>query len=425
MMVRKTANKPLRILVLGVGSFSQSVLALFKQHGAEVHAYLTRDYAQFPPSLEAPVYRPRTNPNPNDLIKKLGIDLVIPMSIDWHEADWARELIDNRTPILSPYGEGMRLERERDFGRFLCQEYGIDFPRSYVAQNRLEATDILEKHPGAYVIKNPLCSPTSPVHTIVCETHADTLSWLDRLDYAEGVFLQEYLGPSEAGHIAFVSAGKIYSLVTNQEYKRAFDGNMGIVAGAPLGGLAELDPGDKYGLAKDLLEPLLPWFRATGFHGPVQVTACKRDDKWWVIEYNVRLGITCTPFIIGMLKNPLETLHNVARNQPLDMHFRKDRPFACSITLAGYGYPYIQVTGPRLPITISKPLDCDLWWNEVDAGKDGGLFMTGHRIADIIAHGKTMKSAIEKAYQNISRIRCLSSYYRTDIGETKWPPGTP
>jgi hypothetical protein len=75
------------------------------------------------------------------------------------------------------------------------------------------------------------------------------------------------------GHIVLVSKGEIHSLVTNQEYKRAFDGNLGIVAGAPLGGLVELDPGDKYGLARQLIHPLRPWFRETGFHGPLQVTA--------------------------------------------------------------------------------------------------------------------------------------------------------
>ena len=44
-------------------------------------------------------------------------------------------------------------------------------------------------------------------------------SWLKNLDYAEGVFLQQYVGCAEAGHIALVSGGEIYSLATNQEYK--------------------------------------------------------------------------------------------------------------------------------------------------------------------------------------------------------------
>jgi len=189
------ARRPLRVMVLGVGSFSQSVLHVLREDGAEVHAYLTRDYAHYPPSLEGPTYLQEVYPNPNELIRELGIDFVIPMSIDWHDADWAAELIENGIPVLSPFGEGMRLERERDFGRVLCERYGISFAESHVAQNRLDAIRILDDHPNAYVIKNPLCSPTSPVHTVICETIEDTRSWLDRLDYAEGVFLQEYLGP--------------------------------------------------------------------------------------------------------------------------------------------------------------------------------------------------------------------------------------
>ena len=93
-----------------------------------------------------------------------------------------------------------------------------------MARNRIEAEALLARSPRPYVLKNPLCSPTSPIHTILCETVEDTRSWLKHLDYAEGVFLQEYLGRREVGHIALVSGGELYSLVTNQEYKRAFAG---------------------------------------------------------------------------------------------------------------------------------------------------------------------------------------------------------
>jgi hypothetical protein len=43
-----------------------------------------------------------------------------------------------------------------------------------------------------------LFSPTSPIHTILCETLDDTRAWLKHVDYAEGVFMQEYLGRCEA-----------------------------------------------------------------------------------------------------------------------------------------------------------------------------------------------------------------------------------
>ena len=150
--------------------------------------------------------------------------------------------------------------------------------------NRIDAESFIAQNPAPYVLKNTLCSPTSPIHTIVCETLADTKSWLHRIDYAEGVYLQEYLGHREAGHIAFVQGETITPLITNQEYKRAFNGNMGKIAGAPLGGIVEQDPHDKYGLVAELIEPLKPWFKAVNYCGPVQVTAIFKENQWHVIE---------------------------------------------------------------------------------------------------------------------------------------------
>src|SRR5581483_6898149 len=173
--------------------------------GAKVSTYLTRNYGHFAPTLVGPTFSRDAFPSPCPLFREQGIDCVIPQSIDWAQAPWAAELLRAKVPIFSPTGEAMRIERERDFARQLCAEFRIPFPQAYVASNRLEAEKILAEHPRPFVIKNPLCSPTSPVHTILCETIADTRAWLRQVNYAEGVFLQEYLGRAEAGHIALVS----------------------------------------------------------------------------------------------------------------------------------------------------------------------------------------------------------------------------
>jgi phosphoribosylamine---glycine ligase len=411
-------------LVLGVGSFAHSIGQALTDAGANVSTYLTRNYGHFPPSLVGPTYSHEAVANPVTLIRKQGIKVVIPQSIDWAQAPWAADLLRSGAGIFCSTGEGMRIERERDFAQKLCTEFKIPFPQSYVASNRLEAEKILTEHPQPFVIKNPLCSPTSPVHTILCETVADTRAWLRQVNYAEGVFLQEYLGRAEAGHIVLVSGGEIYSLVTNQEYKYAFDGNQGIVAGAPLGGLVERDPHDKYGLARQLIHPLLPWLRAVKFNGPLQVTAIKRGGKWHVIEYNIRIGVTSGPMILRMLENPVDVVLRTTQNQKLELSFKPNLNFGCSLTLAGYGYPFTQVRGPQLPLEILKPFDCDVWWNEVARGTDGKLVSTGQRIADVIAIAPTLKAAIAKAYLNIGRLRVVGSYYRTDVGQSLWPPGS-
>lgn len=414
---------PAKIMVLGVGAFAYSTAKILREAGAEVSTYLTRDYGHHAPSLAGPVYRREQFPSPVPLLKEQGFSLAIPMSIDWAQAPWERDFTASGVHIFSPTGAGMKLERDRDFARQLCQDFRIPFPQAHVARNRLEAEALLHRHRQPFVIKNPLCSPTSPIHTIVCETPEDTLAWLRQLDYAEGVFLQEYLGRKEAGHIALVSGGELYPLVTNQEYKRAFAGNMGIVAGAPLGGLVEKDTGDKYGLAGELLAPLLPWFREVHYHGPVQVTALQHQGKWHVVEYNIRIGVTSGAMLLRLLANPLEVVLRTARNQPLELEFNPGLEFGCSVTLAGYGYPYVQVQGPPVPIEVSGDFDCDVWWNEVAPGKDGGLYATGHRIADVIGLGRSLTEAAAQAYRNLAKIRTLGGYYRQDIGKSLWPPG--
>ncbi|HXR48178.1 MAG TPA: phosphoribosylglycinamide synthetase C domain-containing protein [Candidatus Limnocylindrales bacterium] len=411
------------VMILGVGSFAHSIGQTLADAGAAVSIYLTRNYGHFPPSLVGPTFSQDASPSPVPLIKKNSVDVVIPQSIDWALAPWAKDLLKSGVGIFSPTGEAMRIERERDFARKLCEDFKIPFPQAYVASNRIEAEKILAQHPQPFVIKNPLCSPTSPIHTILCETVEDTRAWLRHVNYAEGVFLQEYLGRAEAGHIALVSGGEIYSLVTNQEYKYAFNGNQGIVAGAPLGGLVERDEHDKYGLARELIHPLKPWLRQAKFNGPLQVTAVKRNGQWHVIEYNIRIGVTSGPMILRMLKNSLETVVQTARNEKLDPQFKDKLNFGCSLTLAGYGYPFTQVRSPHLPLEVDGQFDCDVWWNEVARGVDGKLMSTGHRIADVIALAPTLELAVANAYANMRKLRVVGSYFRTDVGQSLWPPG--
>jgi phosphoribosylamine--glycine ligase len=411
------------VLVLGIGAFTQAMMRRLRDRGVRTAAYLTRDYAHHGPRSEGECIDSAQVSNPCAMIRDMRPALIVPMSIEWALKPWTAEFLALNPPILCPTGEGLRLERERDFARVLCDRYGIPFPRAHFAKTRAEAEALVRGENRPFVIKNPLCSPTSPIHTIVCETVDDTLAWLPRLDDSEGIFLQEYLGRREAGHIALVTDGEITPLVTNQEYKRAFDGNLGVVAGAPLGGLVERDPHDRYGLVRELLAPLRPWFREVGFRGPVQVTAILHEGRWHVLEYNVRLGVTSGPMIAAMLANPYETFTRCVRGLPPEPWWRPGMEFGCNLTLAGYGYPFTQLTGPRVPVTLTGEPTCDIWWQEVAAREDGVLEATGHRICDVAALAPTVGEAIGLAYENIRKIRSLGSYYRTDVGRSLWPPG--
>ena len=112
-----------------------------------------------------------------------------------------------------------------------------------------------------------------------------------------------------------------------------------------------------------------------------------------------------------------------------DLKWKKGFNFGCTLTVAGQGYPYVVPSIPGLPVDLNEPLDCDLWWNEVDM-ENKKLCMTshqtlemGHRVCDVNAFSDNLSDAIDQVYQNIKKIRCLGSYYRLDLGKTLWPPG--
>src|ERR1700677_2849848 len=103
------------IMILGVGSFAQSIGQTLAEAGAEVSTYLTRNYGRFPPTLAGPTFTHEAFPSPVPLARERKIGAVIPQSIDWSLQPWAEDLIQSGTGLFSPTREPVRLDCERDF----------------------------------------------------------------------------------------------------------------------------------------------------------------------------------------------------------------------------------------------------------------------------------------------------------------------
>ena len=63
-------------MAFGVGAFTQGVLKVLREDGAEVSTYLTRDYAHYPPSLEGPTFTHTEFPDPCELLRSHPVDVV-------------------------------------------------------------------------------------------------------------------------------------------------------------------------------------------------------------------------------------------------------------------------------------------------------------------------------------------------------------
>ena len=125
-----SAAKPISVMAFGVGAYTHGMLTVLKDHGADVSAYLTRNYAHYAPSLAGPTFDSAIFPDPGTILAERTVDFVLPMSIDWAEKPWAQDFLRQNIPIFCPTGEALLLERDRDFARSLCAEYGVPFPRA-------------------------------------------------------------------------------------------------------------------------------------------------------------------------------------------------------------------------------------------------------------------------------------------------------
>src|SRR5262245_12831673 len=126
---RRTAKRPVprssgaSVMILGVGSFAYSTAQILKESGARVCTYLTRNYGHYAPSLAGPAHLCSQFPSPGPLLRQHQVELIVTMSIDWAQAPWKDELLASGALLFGPTGEGMRIERERDFARRLCHEF--------------------------------------------------------------------------------------------------------------------------------------------------------------------------------------------------------------------------------------------------------------------------------------------------------------
>src|SRR4051812_1101304 len=53
-----------KVMAFGVGAYTQGMLRVLRENGADVSTYLTRAYAHYPPSLEGPTFDSAKISNP-------------------------------------------------------------------------------------------------------------------------------------------------------------------------------------------------------------------------------------------------------------------------------------------------------------------------------------------------------------------------
>ncbi len=348
------------------------------------------------------------------LAESLGIDLVVVgpekpliqgLSDDLRKAGFA---------VFGPSKAAAEIEGSKDFAKQVMRDAGVLTAHSFTCETREEVERALDTFGAPYVVKHDGLAAGKGV--VVTEDRAIAL---EHALLSPRVVIEEFLDGPEVSLFGISDGKNILAMQPAQDFKRAFDGDLGPNTGG-MGAYSPL-PWAPDEIVEETLEQVLkPTIaemaaRGTPFVGLLYAGLALTNKGTRVIEFNARFGDPETEVLLPRLQTPLAGLLLRAATRDLKDHppLQWSDQSAVTVVLASEGYPMSPKVGE--PLTGINPIE----GSEVfHAGTtlDGNLLKSsGGRVLAVTGLGADLTEARDKAYRVISGITLRGSHYRSDI----------
>jgi phosphoribosylamine--glycine ligase len=327
---------------------------------------------------------------------------------------------------FGPTKAAAQIEASKAFSDDLMKRYGIPMPEAASFDNRREARNYVESHPGPIVVK--ASGLAAGKGAIVCDTSDAALEALDAMMAEDGSFgeagttvvIQERLEGREVSAMAFTDGVSVAPMPFSCDYKPIFDGN----EGPNTGGMGVYSP------PMWLDEALEPFIHeriteaaiaamskeGTPYTGVLYPGLFVTYDGPRVIEFNCRLGDPEAQVLIPRLESDLlEICVAVVNGKLADCDIRWSTDAAVGVVIASGGYPDEYKTGYPIAGLDSLEDDVLVFHAGTKLGDDGQPVTNGGRVLTVVATAPSLTEARAKVYRNVQRIHFTNSYYRRDI----------
>jgi phosphoribosylamine--glycine ligase len=361
-----------------------------------------------------------------DLARKLRIDLVFVAPDDplaWGLVD---RLEAAGIAAFGPSKAAAEIEASKSWAKAFMARHDIPHPHTASFDDVGQARDYVLAAQTQLVVKAD--GLAAGKGAIVTSTADEALEAVEDLmirgsvgDAGSRITIEERIGPREVSGHAFCDGKSIAPMPLSCDHKPVFDGNLG----PNTGGMGVYSPPwwapDSLAeeITRQVIAPGVAGMAAEGhpFKGIFYpgVMATERGPQ--VFEINARFGDPEAQALLVRLKTDLLEIADACVNQRLDqLAVEWEEDASVCVVLASGGYPGAYKTG--LPISGLDSIDPDV--RVFHAGTrlepDGTLVTVGGRVLNVVATGRTLAEAREKAYANVERIHFEGMHYRRDIG---------
>ena len=326
--------------------------------------------------------------------------------------------------IFGPNRAAARLEGSKAFSKAFMVRHDIPTAayRSFTAFD--EARSHLETHypkPESYPVVVKDSDLAAGKGVTIAHTYAEAVGALEAVLQNGGeVVLEAFLTGQEVSLLLLTDGATVRLLPLAQDYKQAFDGDVGPMTGG-MGALAPvplLSDAQLTEVMETIVTPTLAGFRAEGvsYRGVLFIGLMVTDAGVQVLEYNVRFGDPETQAVLPLLKSDLlELLEAAAAGRLAEVTPRWSGAASACVVLASPGYPGGYPSG--LPLTLPETLpDNTRIFHAGTEWTEQRLVSSGGRVLNVVAWADTLAEAVAAAYRGADAVKFPGAHLRRDIG---------
>jgi phosphoribosylamine--glycine ligase len=418
----------MKVLVVGGGGREHCLAWKFSQSSLVEKVYCAPGNGGTNQVSENVPISPTDIPGLIEFVKRQKIDLTVvgpelPLSMGIVDAFNEAEL-----KIFGPTKDAAQLESSKIFTRELCKEVNVPQPNFDVFSTAEEAKEFVKNNSGNIVVKADGLASGKGV--TVCSTEEEAFGAIDSImvkktfgDAGRKILLEEKLVGQEASFLCFVDGKKIVPLVSAQDHKPIFDGDLG----PNTGGMGAYSPtpflnfDQENKVLEEIVKPTVSALKEKGteYKGILYAGLMLNEGKAKLIEFNCRFGDPETQVILPRLKSDfilpiLGCVNGSLRERELEW---KDLATTCVI-LSSQGYPGKYETGKEIRgLDIVRFHTDSMVFHSGTKTSQGKTFTNGGRVLNVVGMGKNVRESISAAYKAVNKIKFNGMYYRKDIGQ--------
>jgi len=327
---------------------------------------------------------------------------------------------------FGPHKAAAQLESSKAFAKGIMDKYGIptaqyrefsdfDVAKAYIHE---KGAPIVVKADGLALGKGVVVAST--IEEAVDAAHT---MMLDKKfgDSGNRIIIEECMTGPEVTILAFTDGKTIVPMLSSQDHKKAFTGDLG----PNTGGMGAFCPSPLYtpDIAREcmtkIFRPTIDAMNSEGipFKGVIYFGLMLTPNGPRVIEYNARFGDPETQAILSMLKTDLFEIFDAVIDERLDhVDISWADGYACCVVIASGGYPEKYETGFEVSGLDMIPDDI-IAFHAGTRLSDDVILTNGGRVLGITARGSSLEQAARRAYDGVDCVRFKDAYFRTDIGK--------